>query len=193
MCGLFEFSCCLVLVSLSISFMAFTYTESHKPIENDNITISKRTTRKMWAYHLKLTLHNSSPRLDKMVSILVDYISNAFSWMQMKEFGFKFHWKLIIYSQGSSIGSGNGLAPNRRQAIVWTNADLINWRIYTTLKGDELRRAILYHCRRGTEVASSGNQAVQKHQSQSSKETEIFSSKWRSQIAPIPPINLVRG
>ena len=87
---------------------------------------------------MKLTLHNSSPRLDKMVSILADYISKAFLWMKMIEFGFKFHWKLIIYCQGS----GNGLALNIGQAIVWNNADPINWRIYTTLKGDELRKAI---------------------------------------------------
>ena len=40
--------------------------------------------------------------------------------------------------QSSSIGLDNGLAPNRRQAIIWTNADPINWRIYATLKGGEL-------------------------------------------------------
>ena len=33
----------------------------------------------------------------------------------------------------------NGLAPNRWQAIIWTNADLIHWRIYVTLGGDELK------------------------------------------------------
>ena len=40
--------------------------------------------------------------------------------------------------QSSSIGLDNGFAPNRRQAIIWTNADPINWRIYATLGGDEL-------------------------------------------------------
>ena len=39
-----------------------------------------------------------------------------------------------------SIGSGNGLAPNRRQAIIWTNADLVHWRLYAALGGDGLRR-----------------------------------------------------
>ena len=29
----------------------------------------------------------------------------------------------------ASTGSGNGLAPNRRQAIIWTIADPIHWRI----------------------------------------------------------------
>ena len=33
----------------------------------------------------------------------------------------------------SSIGLDNSLAPNRRQAIIWTNADLIHWRIYAAL------------------------------------------------------------
>ena len=29
--------------------------------------------------------------------------------------------------------------PNRRQAIIWTNADPIHWRIYAALGGDELK------------------------------------------------------
>ena len=40
--------------------------------------------------------------------------------------------------QWSSIGLDNGLVPNRRQAIIWTNADQIDWRIYVALGGDEL-------------------------------------------------------
>ena len=28
--------------------------------------------------------------------------------------------------------------PIRRQAIIWTNADLIHWRMYAALGGDEL-------------------------------------------------------
>ena len=35
--------------------------------------------------------------------------------------------------QYASIGSGNRLAPIRPQAIIWTNADPIHWRIYATL------------------------------------------------------------
>ena len=35
-------------------------------------------------------------------------------------------------------GSGNGLAPKRRQAIIWTNADLVHLRIYAALGGNEL-------------------------------------------------------
>ena len=38
--------------------------------------------------------------------------------------------------QYSSIGSGNDLAPNRRQAIIWFNADPILWRIYAAQGGD---------------------------------------------------------
>ena len=36
------------------------------------------------------------------------------------------------------IGLYNGLSPNRRQAIIWTNANPIHWRIYAALTGDEL-------------------------------------------------------
>ena len=41
-------------------------------------------------------------------------------------------------SQQTSIGSGNGLAPNRRQAIIWTNDDPVHWRIYAALGEDGL-------------------------------------------------------
>ena len=37
-----------------------------------------------------------------------------------------------------AFGIDNGLTPNRRQAIISTNADLIHWRIYAVLGGDEL-------------------------------------------------------
>ena len=36
------------------------------------------------------------------------------------------------------VGLDNGLAPDRRQAIIWTNADPIHWRIYAALGGDKL-------------------------------------------------------
>ena len=60
-------------------------------------------------------------------------------------------WKVLYFdlnftevgSQGSNwqyvgIGLGNGLVPNRQQAITWTNADPIHWCIYAALGGDEL-------------------------------------------------------
>ena len=37
-----------------------------------------------------------------------------------------------------TIGLDNGLAPNRRQAITWTNGDPIRRRIYAALGGDVL-------------------------------------------------------
>ena len=55
-----------------------------------------------------------------------------------------FDWNFTeVCSQGSieqyaSIGSDNGLAPNRRQAIIWTNDGLIWWRIYASLGLNEL-------------------------------------------------------
>ena len=45
--------------------------------------------------------------------------------------------------QSSSIGLDNGLAPNRWQAIIWTNADPNNWRIYATLGGVELTQMFI--------------------------------------------------
>ena len=57
-----------------------------------------------------------------------------------------FHLNLTeICSQGSnswyvSVGSDNGLAPHSHQAVILTNDDLVNWRIYASLSLDELRR-----------------------------------------------------
>ena len=36
------------------------------------------------------------------------------------------------------VGLGNDLVPNRRQAIIWTIADPVHRRIYSSLGGDEL-------------------------------------------------------
>ena len=60
---------------------------------------------------------------DKMAAIFQTTLSNAFSWMTMLKFWLRFHWSLSQGSnyQYSSIGSDNGLAPARRQAIIWTN------------------------------------------------------------------------
>ena len=44
----------------------------------------------------------------------------------------------------------NGFAPNKRQAIIWTNADSIHWRIYAALGGDELN-VVLNGARLGCE------------------------------------------
>ena len=46
--------------------------------------------------------------------------------------------------QQPSTGLDNGLAPNRRQAIIWTNVGPIHWRIYAALGGDELINFSLY-------------------------------------------------
>ena len=59
----------------------------------------------------------------KMVAIFQTIFWNRFSSME----SIKFDWKVIeICSKGStqqksSIGSDNGLAPNRWRAIIWTN------------------------------------------------------------------------
>ena len=47
--------------------------------------------------------------------------------------------------QWPSIGLDNGLAPIRRQAIIWTNSDPIYWRIYAALGGDELKQQMMGH------------------------------------------------
>ena len=74
--------------------------------------------------------------MDKMAVISPDDIFR-FSWMNSFVFWLKFHWSLFLRVQLtiSSFGLDNGLAPNRRQAIIWTNADPIHWRIYAAPGG----------------------------------------------------------
>ena len=62
--------------------------------------------------------------------------------MKMVASRINFQWFFFQDSnrQWASIGSGNGLAPNRRQAITWTNADQVHWRIYAAVGGYELMR-----------------------------------------------------
>ena len=52
---------------------------------------------------------------------------------------------MFLGVQLTSIGLDNGLVPNRRQAIIWTSADTIHWRMYAALGGDELTINDLEH------------------------------------------------
>ena len=74
-----------------------------------------------------------------MAAILRMIFSDAFSWMKNFVYWLKFHWRFFLMVwQEPGIGLDNGLAPNRRQVIIWTNSDPIQWRIYAALGGDEL-------------------------------------------------------
>ena len=46
--------------------------------------------------------------------------------------------------QYPSIGSDNGLAPTRRQAIMWANDDMVYWRIYASLGLNELTINVMF-------------------------------------------------
>ena len=65
----------------------------------------------------------------------------------------KIAWQFVPRSpidNTTALGSGNGLAPNGRQAIVWTNADLVQFRIYAALGRDGLRHwAVMSNERQG--------------------------------------------
>ena len=78
--------------------------------------------------------------LDKTVAFRRRYFQMQFYECNVLYFGSNFTRGGSLGSnwQQPSIGLNNGLAPNRRQAIVWINADLIQWRLYVALRGDEL-------------------------------------------------------
>ena len=61
--------------------------------------------------------------LDEMAAVFQTTYSNTFSWMKMYKFRIRFHLDLFsrVQLKKSSIGSDIGLAPSRRQGIIWTN------------------------------------------------------------------------
>ena len=72
--------------------------------------------------------------LNKIANISQTYW-NAFSWMKLIYFASIFQWSLFLTHWGlvthicvnklTIIGSDNGLAPARRQAIIWTNDGIL--------------------------------------------------------------------
>ena len=96
-------------------------------------------------HHMASLGHNTLTHWgqDKMAAVFQTTFSSAFSWMKMYEFRLRFYWSLfprvqLTISQAPSIVSDNGLAPNRRQAIIWSNDGLISRRIYASLGLNEL-------------------------------------------------------
>ena len=73
-----------------------------------------------------------------MAAISQTIYSNVFHKILNFNYNFTEIWSLWFNWQYGSIGSDNGLAPDRRQAIIWTNDGLCQWRIYASLGLNEL-------------------------------------------------------
>ena len=81
---------------------------------------------------LSKTHVNSPPPVDKIAAIS----QSNFSTTLLDEnviISIQISLKFVPTGPKVSIGSGNGLVPTRRETIVWTNADLVHWRIYAAL------------------------------------------------------------
>ena len=61
----------------------------------------------------------SVSRSEKTDAVLQTTFSHTFLWMKIIVFWCEFHGRLFREAHLSSIDSGNGLAPNRRQVITW--------------------------------------------------------------------------
>ena len=81
----------------------------------------------------------STLRPRQMAAISQTTFSNVFSRMKILELRLKFRWSLSNW-QYSSTGSGNGLAPPRREAIIWTDGGLFYWRVYASLCHNKFSR-----------------------------------------------------
>ena len=69
---------------------------------------------------------------DKMASILQTTLLNIFFKWKYMNFQLSFDWSLFLNIQ-LTICSDNGLAPIRRQAIIWSNDGLVYWCICASL------------------------------------------------------------
>ena len=86
---------------------------------------------------------NSIPPLDKIAPISQTTFSNVFSWIKsvvciLIKVSLKFVPKGPI-DHIPALVLDNGLAPNRWQAIIWTNTDSTRWHVYAALAEDELK------------------------------------------------------
>ena len=72
-----------------------------------------------------------------MTDIMAVGIFKCIFLNKMMEFRLKFHRNMFSRVQTlTSIDSGNGLTPKRRQAITWSDDDPVHWRIYAALGRD---------------------------------------------------------
>ena len=72
-------------------------------------------------------------RRDKMVVLLQTTVSIIISCIKIFVVWYKLHKKMFRWFQlvtSYSFGSDNGLAPKRRQAIIWTNDNTVDRHIY---------------------------------------------------------------
>ena len=111
-----------------------------RPSVTSLVWVISEYTCQRWSRDPSLyTLINSALPLDKMATI-----SQTIFHARFRE------WKFCIFyinvtkvcswgpnSQRPSISLYSGLAPKKRQAIIWTNADPIRWRIYAARMREE--------------------------------------------------------
>ena len=78
---------------------------------------------------------------NKMTAIFQTTFSHDFFLMKRREFRLRFHWRLFLGVQSTLFRQciDNGLAPVRRQAIIWTNDGLVYWHKHASLGLNELR------------------------------------------------------
>ena len=82
--------------------------------------------------------YNSSP-LNKMAAISQTIFSDAFLWMESFIFWSKFHRGSFLRDQLTDNMAALVQGVAWRQAITWTNANPVHWRIYAALGGYELK------------------------------------------------------
>ena len=79
--------------------------------------------------------------VDKMATILANDNFKCIFFNENDRIPIRISLKLVhrsVVNQHRFRTSGNGMVPNRWEAITWTNADPFHWHIYAALGGDEL-------------------------------------------------------
>ena len=85
----------------------------------------------MWIHSNSLTLLVLSPESSRQISMIAYLLCLLFTGKNSAPQGIQqglTHLPLVLHicvGEPGSIGSGNGLAPNRWQAITWTSAEIL--------------------------------------------------------------------
>ena len=142
---------CCILLKISLKFVSkgsiYNYPALFPAYSSDNGLARKETTSHYWLFTKRW--HNTAPPrwvLTHWSRHKMATISQTRNLKRNFLECFNFHWYFTeIYSQGSnwqyiSIGWDNGLAPNRRQAIIWTNGGM-----YASLGISKLSHTVSIH------------------------------------------------
>ena len=107
--------------------LEISFSELNNVQRNPHPTSSPQNDKRMCLFIFSTLLQNGYIRMVNVAfehKICVSRVINNTPPIMLTHWGRVTH---ICVSKLTIIGSDNGLSPGRRKAIIWTNADIVNW------------------------------------------------------------------